>query len=256
MLISQVSGPGGGSLRGYGGLAGASDVQALQNALVSYAQATGDNPGANPMSTSGQLNDETVLAAIHVVWKAAGKVPVLKQIQGAINSIPGVGQVVGLVLGNYAVRMVTWSTAVPESVKGQIRSFITSNAKVIAGGVLAAVGLAGDVALPPTTVPTRSWMDLVKTTKDFVGKLNPGNANKLAAFDPGKGYYRVAVKIGMGSTAATHTEVAASPTPPSDATLVDINTFKTAVGDKGVLPYILIGGGVLAAGGLLYWLLK
>src|SRR3990172_3361749 len=63
-------------------------IQELQNALVGYAQAFGLNAEVNPVNTSGQLNDETVLGTLYVVYKASDSIPGISSIKSLINKIP------------------------------------------------------------------------------------------------------------------------------------------------------------------------
>jgi hypothetical protein len=245
------------------GFGGTAEIIELQKALYAYGSATGKMPEAAPCPPggscyNGNLNDDTVLAAIYVAWREASKVPGLKQIKAGIEKIPGISTIVNIAIGNHIVRSALWP-GVPAGVKNDIKNFVGSHAGIIAAGVRAAMGGgAGGFPPPPPDLPVNPTLVLLSPALNLTRKVtDAGGAAKIAAFDAKKGVYRIAVARGVGATEATHTEVGTSASPPADARVVPIEEFKKLVGEKNVMKGILIGAGVaVGVVGLGWFLLK
>lgn len=284
MLFSAVSGPlaNGSSRPLYGGAIGYSyglgdsaGVSQLQQALISYAQNTQD-PGANPGPADGNMNDWTALATIYVVWKAADKVPGLKQIKSdLIGNVPGVSTLVNTLLGNVTAMLVAWGiakTASPSTIAG-ITSFISNHAAQLAAGVNVAAGLSlgPPPPIPPvaqTTINNQGikYMNVntALITKNMAATLPKGS---IQTFDKKLIKYRIAVPKGLSGFLGevTHVERVdlATTTPRADATIVSNDDFAAKAGATDLEPWykttlgmVGIGVGVVALGVGGYYLVK
>jgi len=282
MLFSEISGPlSNGSTRplyggaiGYsygGGLGDSGGVSQLQNALIAYAQASGDT-SANPGPADGVLNTWTILATINTVWKAAGKVSGLKTIKDdLIRSIPGLGSLVDTLLGNPTVTLIAWAgaQAAKPSVTNAIKTWIDSHAAQLASGVSLAAGLG--VGPPPPIAPTSgSGMQIITGYKPNLTKP-AGSAATLPAgsiqtYDKKSGRYRIAIPRGFGMLGEiTHVERVdlATTAPRADASVIANVDFAEKTGATDLLPWykttlgmVGIGVGVVALGTGTYFLIR
>ncbi len=237
---------------------GAGQIAALQNALKAYAMANGD-VNSNPGAATDSMNDSTVIAALYTVWKVADKVPGIKSIKSALSAVPGVGSLLNIIIGNPLGLLVGWGMAKSQApaVAADISKFIESHANEIAIGVNVAAGAGVGVN---TGIPGAAAVQFYTPARSMINKGGVSKTAKLAAYDPKLGAYRVAIPKGLGATAATHQEIAPSPTAPGDAQLVSLPVLETAVGAKPwykqPLVWLGIGVGVVGLGAGTYYLVK
>jgi hypothetical protein len=278
MLFSEVSGPlSNGSARPlYGGAIGYSyglndsaGVSQLQQALIAYAQNMKDN-SANPGTPDGQMSDYTALATIYVVWKAAGKVPGLASLKDGFNQVPGLSDLVNIILGNPTLMLGAWGIAKAGSPNtiAQIMSFIDAHATALASGINIAAGLSLG---PPPPLPPAGGVPYslpYMTMANNIKRAPLIAAGAIQTFDAKVKKYRVAFPkplAGWGLGAITFAEQAAlaSLTPVASATVVSNSEFAAKTGATDLLPWykttmgmIGIGVGVVALGTGTYFLIK
>jgi hypothetical protein len=137
--------------------------------------------------------------------------------------------------------------------------------KTIAMGVTAVGAACG--AFLPADLPTPAPIPKPPTLLTKLTALKPSKpvlpAGTIAAFDPKRGGYRVAVPRGLSGfgAAAAFTEVGVQSSPPAGARLVALKTFDQETGTakpwfKNPLVLGGIGAGVVAAGVGGYFVLR
>lgn len=116
--------------------------------------------------------------------------------------------------------------------------------------------------LPGMPAPVRRPLlarDLVYGARGATAAVTHYPEGTIATWDAPRRVFRIAVPVGLGGGAATHTEVDAAADKPAEAHLIALTDFEKAI---GAVPWYrnwrvwAVAGGVAAAGGLGVWLLR